>query len=149
MECTLSPTASEPLSSGPEKTGKRRKVRKGTSSCWECKRRKVKCTFASPEAAVCLNCRRRKSTCVSQDLPEESSTCQKADMGHRIGRDEVVVNNLIKRIGGRVNTPLDEPASTPSHGSISSRLSAAGASEPAPTVLARSPSDVCSNPRPP
>src|SRR5690242_11661581 len=39
---------------------KRRKVRKGTQSCWECKRRKVRCTFSEPaEESVCDGCKRR------------------------------------------------------------------------------------------
>ncbi|KAL4882949.1 hypothetical protein BJY04DRAFT_206615 [Aspergillus karnatakaensis] len=48
----------------------RRKVRKGTQSCWECKRRKVRCIFASAEHAICNHCRRRGTACVSQDLPD-------------------------------------------------------------------------------
>ena len=52
---------------------KRRKVRKGTRSCWECKRRKMRCIFeslAGPDSN-CQGCRRRGSTCISQDLPME------------------------------------------------------------------------------
>ncbi|KAF2431297.1 putative Zn(II)2Cys6 transcription factor [Tothia fuscella] len=45
---------------------KRRKVRKGTHSCWECRRRKVKCIFASDEDVVCVTCRRRGTSCASQ-----------------------------------------------------------------------------------
>lgn len=50
---------------------KRRKLRKGTHSCWECKRRKMRCIFVPPETATCNACRRRGSKCVSQDLPED------------------------------------------------------------------------------
>ncbi|KAL4937873.1 hypothetical protein BDV06DRAFT_215556 [Aspergillus oleicola] len=49
---------------------KRRRVRKGTKNCWECKRRKVRCIFASAEHAICSNCRRRGTSCISQELPE-------------------------------------------------------------------------------
>lgn len=45
---------------------KRRKIRKGTQSCWECKRRKIRCTFASPNESVCDGCRSRKVNCISQ-----------------------------------------------------------------------------------
>ncbi|KAH8423345.1 uncharacterized protein LDX57_001103 [Aspergillus melleus] len=50
----------------------RRKVRKGTHSCWECKRRKMKCRF-DPRVvnASCNGCRRRGSTCISQEIPED------------------------------------------------------------------------------
>lgn len=51
---------------------RKRRVRKGTKSCWECKRRKMKCTLdpLSP-SAVCGPCRRRGSNCVSQEFPED------------------------------------------------------------------------------
>lgn len=57
-----------------EPAAKRRKVRKGTRSCWECRRRKVKCIFASPEDAVCIMCDRRNAQCVSQVLPTRPVT---------------------------------------------------------------------------
>lgn len=51
---------------------KRRRVRKGTHSCWECKRRKMKCIFDPLTNAIttCNGCRRRGSQCVSQEFPE-------------------------------------------------------------------------------
>ncbi|KIW03105.1 uncharacterized protein PV09_05750 [Verruconis gallopava] len=58
-----------------EKTTKRRRVRKGTHSCWECRRRKVKCTFASLDDVRCVTCVRRRAKCVSQedaDGPDEA-----------------------------------------------------------------------------
>ncbi|KAJ6128201.1 hypothetical protein N7471_009418 [Penicillium samsonianum] len=51
---------------------KRRKVRKGTHSCWECKRRKMKCRFDPRIASTsCNGCRRRGSPCISQEFPED------------------------------------------------------------------------------
>ncbi|KAF2651537.1 hypothetical protein K491DRAFT_88470 [Lophiostoma macrostomum CBS 122681] len=52
-----------------ENAAKRRKVRKGTHSCQECRRRKVKCTFDSSEHDICVICRQRGTACVSQELP--------------------------------------------------------------------------------
>ncbi|KAJ0415700.1 hypothetical protein BJY00DRAFT_304727 [Aspergillus carlsbadensis] len=50
---------------------KRRKIRKGTTSCWECKRRKVRCSLVDePAAVVCVACRRRGAKCLTQDYPE-------------------------------------------------------------------------------
>ncbi|CAG9978496.1 unnamed protein product [Clonostachys byssicola] len=49
-----------------ENSSKRRKVRKGTHSCWECRRRKVKCTFESPQDEICITCHRRGAKCASQ-----------------------------------------------------------------------------------
>ncbi|KAK7183549.1 hypothetical protein DPSP01_008451 [Paraphaeosphaeria sporulosa] len=56
---------------------RRRKIRKGTQSCWECKRRKTKCIFAAPGDAACVGCRSRGTTCLSQGFHEEVSTSTK------------------------------------------------------------------------
>lgn len=50
---------------------KRRKIRKGTHSCWECKRRKVRCLFANPGDSRCITCHRRGKECVGQDVYDE------------------------------------------------------------------------------
>lgn len=50
---------------------KRRKVRKGTLSCWECKRRKTRCSLATSSADICDGCRSRGIKCISQGLPDE------------------------------------------------------------------------------
>ena len=52
---------------------KRRKVRKGTQSCWECKRRKIRCTFAEPSESVCDGCKSRRVQCIGQQFVEASS----------------------------------------------------------------------------
>lgn len=65
---------------------KRRKVRKGTHSCWECKRRKMKCRFDPRIAsASCNGCRRRGSQCISQEFPEDLSSY--VAMGIEFGRN--------------------------------------------------------------
>ncbi|KAB5522147.1 C6 zinc finger domain protein [Coniochaeta sp. 2T2.1] len=68
----------------------RRKVRKGTRSCWECKRRKIRCIFASPEAATCIGCQRRRAPCVTQELPEELAPEKKGNrhLSDRIAKVE-------------------------------------------------------------
>ncbi|KAJ5512622.1 hypothetical protein N7463_002174 [Penicillium fimorum] len=54
-----------------ERAAKRRKVRKGTHSCWECRRRKVKCTFSLPNDAICITCHRRGTRCTNQVILDE------------------------------------------------------------------------------
>ncbi|RDW83792.1 putative Zn(II)2Cys6 transcription factor [Aspergillus mulundensis] len=77
---------------------KRRKVRKGTQSCWECKRRKVRCIFASAEHAICNNCRRRGTACVSQELEVpgtlDASSGNQGELAARLGRVEEVLERL-------------------------------------------------------
>jgi Fungal Zn(2)-Cys(6) binuclear cluster domain len=105
-----------------ESAAKRRKLRRGTRSCWECKRRKLRCLFEhdSPtETTSCLNCRRRGTKCVSQEFPEEISA--PLDKVHQM-RDRVVritdqLEQLIKKVGenekgvrGRVAGGDEEPS---------------------------------------
>lgn len=76
---------------------KRRKVRKGTRSCWECKRRKTRCIFASSEDIKCNGCQRRRAPCVSQDMPEDLSPALKGHLvlGDRISKVENFMNDIL------------------------------------------------------
>ncbi|KAK5787796.1 hypothetical protein VI817_010293 [Penicillium citrinum] len=78
---------------------KRRKVRKGTQSCWECKRRKVRCLISQGNV-ICDNCRRRNATCISQDLPDRPapSACN-VDVDDRLSRMEFLIEQLIDKAG--------------------------------------------------
>src|SRR6201992_3630795 len=92
---------------------RRRKVRKGTHSCWECKRRKVKCTFASPTDAICIICRRRGAKCLSQELEPPDEPSQTADnSGH--GAEDEGMPSSISRGEAILPTPDTSSASTPS-----------------------------------
>jgi hypothetical protein len=84
--------------SAGERSG-RRKVRKGTSSCWECKRRKIKCTFAAPRDVTCDGCRRRGIMCTSQEFPRvviPTPTSGTRQVGDRLGRVEALVEQLVR-----------------------------------------------------
>ncbi|KAK5654930.1 hypothetical protein OQA88_6686 [Cercophora sp. LCS_1] len=99
-----------------DSAAKRRKVRKGTRSCWECKRRKIRCTFASESDAICVGCTRRNTKCVSQEFPEEASTPadRSRQMGDRIVRVEALVEQLVKTVGPQSGIPT--PSSSASDG---------------------------------
>jgi hypothetical protein len=84
-----------------ESEAKRRRLRKGTRSCWECKRRKVRCTFASETDATCVTCTRRGTKCIAQDLPEEVSLGGKQDSAGRIMRVEALLDRLVKTVDHR------------------------------------------------
>lgn len=71
MASNIKSTANDGLL--PELMTKRRKLRKGTTSCWECKRRKVRCSLVDSPGAACIPCQRRGTKCVTQDLPEDLS----------------------------------------------------------------------------
>lgn len=63
--------SSQPPQYGEERPAKRRKTRKGTQSCWECKKRKVRCIWTAPTDAACANCVRRSAKCISQEYPDQ------------------------------------------------------------------------------
>lgn len=76
-------------------SAKRRKVRKGTQSCWECRRRKVRCIFATAENTTCDHCIRRGTACISQELPEDTALpTGSTRVEDRLGR----VEELLKRL---------------------------------------------------
>ena len=67
----MGPAVNDTDVSSFEPPSKRRKLRKGTTSCWDCKKRKVKCTFDATSDTICVACRRRNAPCVRQDQPDE------------------------------------------------------------------------------
>ncbi|KAL0931968.1 Zn(II)2Cys6 transcription factor [Colletotrichum truncatum] len=79
-------TLETPLINGGREP-KRRKLRKGTLSCWECKRRKIKCVFESSNSPFCVGCKDRGTRCVSQEFPEDY-TNRKPQPGTRIDQVE-------------------------------------------------------------
>jgi len=105
-------TAREAPEAGDEPDPKRRKVRKGTRSCWECKRRKIRCTYVSAASAVCDGCVRRGTGCVSQEFPDEPAPAPAGrQMGDRLGRMEALVDLLVRKAGaGAVPLAVPDPA---------------------------------------
>jgi hypothetical protein len=103
---STSPEASESQSGEFESETKRRKLRKGTSSCWACKKRKVRCTFDSSSDATCINCRRRGTTCLGQEVPEQEAAQDQVQIGDRIVRVEELLSQLVKdsRQNGHVSS---------------------------------------------
>ncbi|KAK6856589.1 Transcription factor [Apiospora arundinis] len=58
--------------SAEEALAPKRKLRKGTHSCTECKRRKIRCFFHPSSPAACIECQRKDLPCISQDLLDVS-----------------------------------------------------------------------------
>ncbi|KAI1110473.1 C6 zinc finger domain protein [Nemania sp. NC0429] len=102
---------------------KRRKVRKGTRSCWECKRRKAKCVFDGEGTTVCVGCQRRHTRCVAQELPEELAppTSASRHLSHRLSRVEDCIKGFL---AGQVESPAStSPSFRESPGDPSPHLS--------------------------
>lgn len=102
---------------GPE--SKRRRIRKGTRSCWECKRRKIRCNFGAETDAVCIGCQRRGTSCISQEYPEEAllPADKGRQMGDRIVRVEALIEQLVKKVGadGIASVPPSVRPTEPNH----------------------------------
>lgn len=118
---------------------KKRKTRKGTRSCWACKRRKVKCTYATPTDDVCIGCARRCLDCVGQEFPEQDPGPSPKGrlVGDRISRLESMIQQLAEQVGGQVpsssspstlagiSTPMPPPVTCSEHQALSQTLLAA------------------------
>jgi hypothetical protein len=93
-------------STSPEPDAKRRKLRKGTTSCWDCKKRKVRCTYDATSDTVCIACRRRGAPCIGQDQPEQEyqlhAESNRDPLLNRIERVESLLEQLIE-LGHRVD----------------------------------------------
>ena len=70
---TSSPSAAPSHDPSAQFGAKRRRLRKGTHSCWECKRRKMKCIY-EPLANTCNGCWRRGCQCLTQEFPDVASS---------------------------------------------------------------------------
>jgi hypothetical protein len=94
----------------------RRKIRGGTRSCHECKRRKAKCQFLSRTDTACVNCRRRGTPCVSQEFEGDASDIPNINP---IVRVESLLQKVLQRLEGQQQVSPDsgvdlgQPLSTP------------------------------------
>ncbi|KAK1674927.1 hypothetical protein BDP55DRAFT_164191 [Colletotrichum godetiae] len=81
---------------------KRRFVRRGTKSCWECRRRKIRCIFDDNGLRdTCKTCWQKGTPCVSQEFPEEDAQTAPApvgSLGDRLNRVERLVEQLYHRV---------------------------------------------------
>ncbi|KAL4993157.1 hypothetical protein BDV10DRAFT_198543 [Aspergillus recurvatus] len=104
-------------------SAKRRRVRKGTRSCWECKRRKIRCLFAAPDDVTCIGCHHRRALCVSQEMPEDLSPATKGNrhLSDRIARIEDAMKDwLVARPQPPPHHPPSRALPTPAEVSYSS-----------------------------
>ncbi|KAI1499287.1 hypothetical protein F5X99DRAFT_390403 [Biscogniauxia marginata] len=90
---------------------KRRKIRKGTHSCWSCKRRKVRCVYRSPDDAVCIGCRSRGTDCISQEFSEEDVSLLSSSEHQMVDR-MVRVEAISKELARSPASPNISEAST-------------------------------------
>ncbi|KAF6812392.1 hypothetical protein CPLU01_14898 [Colletotrichum plurivorum] len=107
---TSRPRASERTSA------RRRQVRKGTRSCWGCRRRKIRCVFNVQAVDICRTCWDKGTPCVGQEFPEDEAPPNRVTVGSvggRLGRMERLVEQLYHRASpGRSPAPLADSQGT-------------------------------------
>ncbi|RMZ77090.1 hypothetical protein DV737_g4552, partial [Chaetothyriales sp. CBS 132003] len=71
-------------------------MRKGTRSCRECRRRKVKCTWTSDTAIICNGCAKHSRQCTAQGIVADSFRIGKRDrqLSVKVNRIESMVERL-------------------------------------------------------
>ncbi|KAJ6109448.1 hypothetical protein N7486_001683 [Penicillium sp. IBT 16267x] len=83
----------------------RKRMRKGTRSCMECRRRKIRCTYDSDRCEICNECRVRGSKCFDQEHGSDdpgaapgSGPSERYSLRERVAYLETVVQDLAKRL---------------------------------------------------
>ncbi|KAJ5833436.1 hypothetical protein N7474_001747 [Penicillium riverlandense] len=113
----------------------RKKIRKGTRSCWECKHRKVRCHFASDGDRSCRECLVRGLLCRTQDLPkpENPRESDRASLNDRLARVESLLERFMQRYDGDTDQSFPRAAGD-NNGPVSSPTAATPAHENAPVL---------------
>lgn len=80
-------------------------MRKGTKSCLECRRRKIKCTFEAGRPQVCNECFARGSTCIDQEhgdvhsyAPQPGADQSTYSLRERVSQLESLVRQVLHKL---------------------------------------------------
>lgn len=99
-------------------------MRKGTKSCLECRRRKIKCTFEEGRTAVCNECYARGSTCIDQEHGDIQTYAQST-----AEQSSYSLRERVTQLEGLVKQVLDR---LPENGSITGTGTGTGTSTRSP-----------------
>ncbi|KAH8704045.1 putative C6 finger domain protein [Talaromyces proteolyticus] len=98
----------------------RKKMRKGTKSCTECRRRKIRCTFDQDRPNVCNECHSRGSPCIDQELgtldPNVAGVLpgeQPYSLRERVTQLENVVRDILQRMNQTSPSESESPTQQP------------------------------------
>ncbi|KAH7201207.1 hypothetical protein DER44DRAFT_812081 [Fusarium oxysporum] len=91
-----------------------RKIRKGTHSCWECRRRKIRCRFSSQDDLACISYRNRGSVYRSQQFADDGEGFQLSvrQLAQRLSRLEELMDRLAERVVLNRSEPTSDTSST-------------------------------------
>ena len=139
------------MSSGSE-DNPRKRMRKGTRSCQECRRRKIRCVFES-NAQICNGCAPRGSECIEQNLGDSRvlPLDKRKNVRDRLGQLEGMVGQILHKLDAKdgSNTDSSERDAAEALRSLQSELmplstgfSGTSTSTPPPKVEMAAASDV-------
>ncbi|KAF2095104.1 putative C6 finger domain protein [Rhizodiscina lignyota] len=92
-----------------------RRLRKGTKSCTECRRRKVRCTWSFDDAKSCRRCEERGSECIAQTFsaPAESRRLTSREkilqLESKVASLSKTVRNIELKLGSQPTQIPDSP----------------------------------------
>ncbi|KAK0659240.1 Dehydrocurvularin biosynthesis regulator [Lasiodiplodia hormozganensis] len=76
--------------------GIRKKMRKGTHSCFECRRRKIRCIFSDEHPGECTECFARGSRCIDQEHADpEAIVDNRKNLRERVAKLEALIESLL------------------------------------------------------
>lgn len=82
---------------GVSSAGIRKKMRKGTHSCFECRRRKIRCVFSPDNSTTCTECFARGSRCVDQEhVDADVIVDHRKNLRERVAKLESLVESLLE-----------------------------------------------------
>jgi len=85
----------------------RKRMRKGTKSCIECRRRKIKCTFEPGRTSICNECFARGSTCIDQEHADTASLTNSSGASHQKDEQNLVLKERVTYLEDLVKQVLD------------------------------------------
>lgn len=85
----------------------RKKMRKGTRSCIECRRRKIKCTFEPGRTSICNECFARGSTCIDQEHGDTACLTYPASASHPKDEQNSVLKERVTYLEDLVKQVLE------------------------------------------
>ncbi|PVH97793.1 hypothetical protein DM02DRAFT_616265 [Periconia macrospinosa] len=92
----------------------RKKMRKGTHSCFECRRRKIRCIFPPDNPDVCSECFARGSRCVDQEHADPDVVVDhRKNLRERVSRLEALVDSLLEEKTERSTSDVTSVSSKP------------------------------------
>ncbi|KIW01654.1 uncharacterized protein PV09_06839 [Verruconis gallopava] len=76
---------------------RKKKMRKGTHSCFECRRRKIRCIFTPDNPSVCTECFARGSRCIDQESADPDIIVDhRKNLRERVARLEALIETLVE-----------------------------------------------------